>query len=176
MRRFLIAALFASVSFAPMRAQETPPMQVYGGYSLETLRSPDGGCSRYSGWSASVARRLFWKVSFVADLGGHYGREFEVVDNRVHTLLFGPRLTVHDGRIAPFVHVLFGVSRLTSDSGGPVFRENAFTLGAGGGVDVRINRRWSVRAFQIDYLRRQFFGEPAGGGRISGGVVFGFGR
>jgi hypothetical protein len=151
-------------------------MQVYGGYSVETLRSPDGGCSRYNGWNASIARKLFSKVSLVADVGGHYGREFEVVDNRVHTFLFGPRLTLNDGRIAPFVHVLFGVSRLTSDAGGPVWSWNAFTLGAGAGVDVRITRRWSVRAFQIDYLKRQFFGEPADGGRISGGVVFRFGR
>jgi len=151
-------------------------MQISGGYSVETLRSPDGGWSHYNGWSASFARRILWKVSLAADLGGHYGREFEVVDNRVHTFLFGPRVTLHDGRIAPFVHVLLGVSRLTSDAGGPVFSENAFTWGGGGGVDVRINRHWSARVFQIDYLNRQFFGEPADGGRISAGVVFRFGR
>jgi hypothetical protein len=172
--RILIAALL--VSLAPLRAQETPPIEVFGGYSVETLRSPDGGCSRYNGWNASVARRLIWKVSLVADLGGHYGREFEVVDNRVHTFLFGPQVTLHDGRIAPFVHVLLGVSRLTSDSGGPVLNENAFTWGGGVGVDVRINRHWSVRMFQIDYLSRQFFGEPVDGGRVLGGVVFRFGR
>jgi hypothetical protein len=151
-------------------------MQVFGGYSAETLRSPDGGCSRYDGWNVSVTRRLFWKISLLADVAGYYGREFAVVDNRVHTFLFGPRVTLHDGRISPFVEVLFGVSRLGSDAGGPVLSVNAFTLGAGGGVDLRITRQWSVRMLQIDYLRRQFFGEPVDGGRISGGVVFHFGR
>jgi hypothetical protein len=151
-------------------------MHVYGGYSVETLRSPDGGCSSYNGWNASVARRLFWKVSMVADLGGHYGLEFEVVDNHIHTFLFGPRLTLPFGRLAPFVQVLFGTSRLTADAGGPVLSEFAFTLGTGVGVDLRVTRRWSVRMFQIDYLRRQFFGEPADGGRISGGLVLHFGR
>jgi hypothetical protein len=175
-RQILIAALLVSVSFAPLPAQENPSMEIYGGYSVETLRAPDGGCSRYSGWTAAFARRLFWKVSLAADLGGHYGREFEVVDNRVHTLQVGPRLTLHDGRISPFVHVLLGVSRLTSDSGGPVFTANAFSWSGGGGVDLRVTRRWSVRIFQIDYLSRQFFGESTDGGRISGGVVYHFGR
>jgi hypothetical protein len=151
-------------------------MQVFGGFSAETLRAPDGGCSHYNGWNASFARTLFWNVSLVADLGGHYGREYEVIDNRVHTLLFGPRLALHNGRVTPFVHVLFGVSRLKADAGGPALSVNTFTLGAGGGVDLRMTRRWSVRMLQIDYLRRQFFGEPQEGGRISGGVVFHFGK
>jgi hypothetical protein len=158
----------------PLLAEEAPRMQAFGGYSVETMRSPNSGISLYHGWNASVARRLFWKVSLAADFAGHYGRENEVVDTRVHTFLFGPRVTLHDGRISPFVHVLFGVSRLRADSGGPVFTANAFTLSAGGGVDVRVSRRWSVRLFQLDYLRRQFFGEAANGGRIAGGLVFRF--
>lgn len=176
MKRFLIAAVLSSLPLAPLRAGEGSPVQVFGGYSVETLRAPDGGCSRYNGWNASVARRLFWNVSVVADFAGHYGREYEVVDNHVHTFLVGPRLTLHTGRIAPFIHVLFGMSRLSSNAGGPVLSVNAFALGVGGGIDLGITRRWSVRLFQTEYLRRQFFGEPAGGGRISGGVVFHFGE
>jgi hypothetical protein len=172
----LITALLSCLPFAPLRAQETSSMQVFGGYSAETLRGPDGGCSRYSGWNASVARRLFWKVSFVADIGGHYGREHEVVENRVHTFLSGPRVTLHNGRITPFVQVLFGLSRLRADAGGPVLSMNAFTLGAGGGADLRITRRWSVRMIQMEYLRREWFGEPRNGGRIAGGMVFHFGE
>jgi hypothetical protein len=175
MRRILITAVLASLLSALLRAEDTPSAQVFAGFSAEAVRTPDGGCSRYNGWNASFARRLFGKVSLVADFGGHYGRENEVVDNRLHTFLFGPRLTLRHGRIAPFVHVLFGVSRLRADAGGPVLSVNAFTLDTGVGVDLRITRRWSVRMVQFDYFRRQFFDEPPHAGRISGGVVFHFG-
>ena len=172
MKRVLIALVLSS----SLRAAEIPSLEAFGGFSAEARRSPGGGCSQYNGWNASISRRLLGNLSVAADFSGHYGNENEVVDNHVHTFLFGPRLTLHNGRIAPFVHVLFGVSRLRADSGGPVLTANAFTLAAGGGVDLRITRRWSVRMFQIDYLRREFFGEPPNAGRISGGVVFHFGQ
>jgi hypothetical protein len=176
MRRVLIAVVLSFPFLRLLAAAEMRSLEVFGGFSAEAVRSPNGGCSPYNGWNVSVARRMFWKVSLVADFGGHYGRENEVVDNHVHTFLFGPRLALHNGRIAPFVHVLFGMSRLTADSGGPVFTVNAFALGTGGGVDLRITRRWSVRMIQIDYLRRRHFGEPPDAGRVSGGVVFHFGE
>jgi len=175
MRRTLIAAVLSCLLFTAMHAQETPTTQIFAGFSTEATRAPNGGCSLYDGWNASIARKFFWRVSLVADFGGHYGRENEVVDNSVHTFLFGPRVTLHNGRIVPFVQTLFGVSHLRADAGGPVLGVNAFTLAAGGGVDLRINRRWAIRMLQIDYFHREFFGEPPHAGRISGGLVYHFG-
>ena len=175
MRSPRLLVLLVCLAVIPLRAADRS-LQVFGGLSPEILRSPDGAASTYRGWNASVAGRLFWRVSLVADFAGHYGQEYRVVDNHVHTFLSGPRVSLRNGRIAPFVHALFGVSRLRSDSGGPIWSDSAFTLAAGGGVDLRLMRHWSARIVQIDYLRRAFFGEPPHAGRLSAGVVYRFGE
>jgi hypothetical protein len=175
MKLRLVVFVLAAASL-PLSADEASHAQVFGGYSANVLRAPASGASIYSGWNASAAYPFRWKVSAVADFAGYYGRENEVVDTSVHTFLFGPRLTLHDGRISPFVHVMFGVSRLRANSGGPVLTRNAFTIAAGGGVDLRISHRWSVRVVQFDYVRQSFFNEAPDGGRLSAGVVFRFGE
>lgn len=168
MRALAIAAVLACW---PLTAAELPRVQVFGGYSFESLHGPDNSWSGYHGWNASAAVRVYGNLSALADAGGHYGREMEVVDNSVHTLLFGPRMNLRRGRISPFVHTLFGVSRLRADSGGPAFVENAFTFAAGGGVDLRVTRRLSARLLQADYLRRRFFGQNPDLFRVSAGLV-----
>lgn len=119
---------------------------------------------------------MYGKLSVVAHADGHYGQEMMVVDNQVHTFLFGPHVTLWRKRISPFVHTLFGVTRLRADSGGPVYADSAFTLAAGGGADLRITRRLSVRLLQADYLRRRFFDQNPDHFRVSGGVVLQVGR
>jgi hypothetical protein len=175
MKIVLVFCILAAASL-PLSADEVSRAQVFGGYSANVLRAPASGASIYSGWNASTAYPLKWKVSAVADFAGYYGRENDVVNTSVHTFLLGPSLTLHDGRISPFVHVMFGASRLRADSGGPVLTRNAFTIAAGGGVDLRISHRWAVRMVQFDYVRQRFFNEVPHGGRLSAGVVFRFGE
>lgn len=160
----------------PLRAEESSRVQGYGGFATEVLRAPSSGASNYYGWNASAAYRVGWKLSAVADVAGYYGRENEVVNTSVHTFLFGPRLTLHDGRISPFVQVLVGTSRLHADSGGPAVTATAFTFAAGCGVDLRLTHRLSLRLAEFDYERRRFFGETPDGGRVSAGIVVRLGR
>lgn len=94
------------------------------------------------------------------------------------------------GRIKPFAHALFGgVSASTTTSvavcAEPVCavpeKKNYFTMIFGGGVDVKVNRRFSVRPIQVDYIRVNNSDQPSGffprsiernNVRVGAGVVF----
>ncbi len=83
-----------------------------------------------------------------------YGTEF--------SLLFGPHFTYHrSGWVNPFAHVLVGFTRGTAEA--PNFslvHRAVFTIGMGGGVDVKIWRFLWLRPIQLDYLRESFPSVP----------------
>jgi hypothetical protein len=73
---------------------------------------------------------------------------------RYYMFMGGPEVAVRTGRILPFAHFLLGYTHgsLTygdDQGGGPSFGH--FTIGAGGGLDVGINRLFAVRV-QADWL------------------------
>jgi hypothetical protein len=86
------------------------------------------------------------------------------------TAVFGPRYTfeTRSRRYAIFGEGLAGISNgfhsLFSEGSGPVGAVNAGTTSSsdalavdvGGGLDVRLNRRFALRAFRAGYLRTQF--------------------
>jgi hypothetical protein len=86
------------------------------------------------------------------------------------TTVFGPRYTVHtrSHRYAFFGEGLVGISNgfhsLFSEGSGPVgsvnagtaSSSNALAMDIGGGLDVQLNRRFSIRAIRASYLRTQF--------------------
>ena len=54
--------------------------------------------------------------------------------------------------------------------------DTGFSSAVGVGLDVRVNDRIAVRAFQIDYFRPNFFGEAHNRGRLAFGIVLNFGK
>jgi hypothetical protein len=65
-------------------------------------------------------------------------------------------------RTEPFAHALFGaISNHTT----------SFSMAYGGGLDVKINSAFAVRAFQADYLRFHGDSNYKSGVRFSFGVV-----
>jgi hypothetical protein len=46
----------------------------------------------------------------------------------------------------------------------------------GGGLDIKVNDRLAIRAFQLDYLRTNFFGETGHRGRLAFGLVLRLGK
>lgn len=118
---FLALAEFAS-------AQESPRLEVFGGYSLEHI-SPCGApgdtfltCSQFietgnssranfQGWDASLTRYIFRFVGMTADFSGHYGTTSIRVDSASVSRLsfmFGPTAAIHRHAFVLFVHALFG--------------------------------------------------------------------
>jgi OmpA family len=87
------------------------------------------------------------------------------VSGNVFTYMFGPQIKKHTGTVQPFGEVLVGAAHTnayatisnalgntTSGSG----NNNGFALAAGGGIDIKVNQRLSLRPVEVDYLLTRF--------------------
>jgi len=104
------------------------------------------------------------------------------------TYMFGP-VFKHRGKIEPFGEVLvggaysnlYGHAITASGIAGASPNSNAFSLTAGLGLDIHINRAISFRPVEVGYLLTRFSNPFSGGGvnqnsfRYIGGFTFNFG-
>lgn len=177
MRKVFFIALLLTFTLAERAAaQETPKAELFGGYSYA------GG--PFHGWHAAVAGNVNEWFGIVADFTGHYGGAIDEDGfnerQRVHSYHFGPRFSARRKRLTAFAHALAGASslktRLTGFGQRFEFNDTGFSLVAGGGLDIRLHDRLSLRAFQLDYLRARFFDQTEHRGRLSFGLVLRLGK
>jgi len=174
-RLTFIAALVATASLGTAFGQVHG--DVFAGYSfLHT----DGANTH--GWNASFAPEVTDRLDLVMDAAGHYGSEDvggTPVDVDTHSLLFGLRYgSPKRTPVRPFVHVLAGLLRVgvgVSVLGVSVSdAEWGFSLGGGGGVDLRLSDRLALRLVQADYLSAWIAEERGDLFRLSTGLVIRF--
>jgi opacity protein-like surface antigen len=191
-RRFLLvcahalAVLLVLLALWPAAtlAQETPiaarKFDLSGTYSFLHSDSADiGGPFNLNGGSAALAYNLNNRLSVVADLGAYRfsGLPGNLTSN-LFTYLFGPRFTVRRfRRVAPFAQVLLGGARVSASSAEISAGENAFSMSVGGGLDLTLHRRFSLRLIEADYLLTRFPNLNTNSAtenhlRISAGIVF----
>jgi len=174
LKKVFCAISLVFLSLLPAKAQEVPKAEVFGGYSWS------GG--NFHGWNASVAGNINKHLGIVADFSGHYGSELGIVkvNQHAHSFLFGPRVSFRGKRLTPFVYGLFGATRFAESAviNGQHLSavSNGFSLAIGGGLDVKVNDRIAVRAFQLDYFRPIVNNEPNNRGRLAFGVVLRLGK
>jgi opacity protein-like surface antigen len=126
-----------------------------------------------AGGGGTIAYNFSSLIGLAADLGGckifsnAYGAG-NTVDGNEFTYLFGPRLTYRSGsRFEPFVEVNFGGMRISvsckssalscvNATGGNTFTKNAFALTAGGGFQIKLSHKFSLRLVQAEYLYTRF--------------------
>ena len=163
------------VGFSPARAQDVPKGDVFGGYSWA------GG--NFHGWNASLTGNITKRFGVVADFSGHYGSELDgsvLIQEDAHSFLFGPRFSFRRKRLTPFVYALFGATRFHESaiiSGQKLSdADTGFSSALGGGLDIKVNERVAIRAFQLDYFRPNFFCEAHNRGRLAAGVVLHLGK
>ena len=154
-------------------AQETPKVEVFGGYSWA------GG--NFHGWNGTITGNVNNWFGLVADFSGHYGSEQDGpirINQDAHSFLFGPRISYRGKRLTPFGYAVFGATRFHESA--VVFgqklshSDTGFSSAVGGGLDVKVSERVSIRTFQLDYFRPNFFGEAHNRGRLAFGVVLKF--
>ncbi|MGA7381651.1 MAG: outer membrane beta-barrel protein [Terriglobales bacterium] len=119
-----------------------------------------------AGGSGALAYNFTSKIGLAADLGGcHYFSNTvggNSVDGNLFTFLFGPRLTFRNHTpFTPFFDVNVGGARVSLNNGttGGTFSNTAFAFTAGGGFDIRLSKKFSLRAVQADYLYTRFSSE-----------------
>ena len=169
---------FSTMALAQMSDDLGPTkLDIFAGYSYMDPGGRIGGVNLKSmpgGWGVAPTYNFNRTFGLTFDAGGHYGNNADAA-----TIMVGPKLTLHMGRVAPFGEFLLGLHRL-SPSG--LSDNNAFGLMTGGGVDVRVARHLSLRLLQADYV----FGKHSdayplpdttnlNGARVQGGLVFHFG-
>jgi hypothetical protein len=147
------------------------------------------------GGAVELGARMFHGLGVAARVeGDHAGTNTTSgVPLSLVTATFGLRYKMESrgGRYAVFGEGLVGQSigfhSLFSIGSGPVGSEtagttsssNALAVEAGGGLDVRLNHRWAIRAFRASYLRTEFPNTTTNvqnSFSIGAGVVIRFGR
>lgn len=173
--KLLCSISLVVLTLQPSMAQEVPKAEVFGGYSW--------GGGNFHGWNASLTGNITKRFGVVADFSGHYGSELGgsvLIQQDAHSFLFGPRFSFRGKRLTPFVYALFGATRFHESAiiSGQELSESdtGFSSALGGGLDVKVNDRVAIRAFQLDYFRPNFFGETHNRGRLAVGVVLHLGK
>ena len=143
------------------KAQERGDVSVFGGYSHRW------NANAIHGWNASLPGNVTNHMALVADFSGYYWSDSYAASSyqseyqsRNYSFLFGPRY-VHtiQKRWTPFAHALVGLERDTGEGWYSIGSTRTFygpssshmlALAFGGGIDIRVSNRISVRALQLD--------------------------
>jgi outer membrane protein OmpA-like peptidoglycan-associated protein len=177
----VLAFLFAFAATAlpqfPNPSALSPKLAIYGGYSGYKPGGKSSGIDlgRTRGWNSGAEVQFTPRYSFFADYG-HYENS---VAGTTQTYLFGPRFTFHAKALSPFAQVMMGFERIGAKNQ-PTY--TAFSEAFGGGLDIAIARRFSLRLFQADLIYaadhektklelNQFYGA-----RVSAGIVWNISR
>src|SRR5712692_3867206 len=187
-RFFLLVGVCLGVGVAA-QAQEFPKAEVFGGYSYGNFGPTISGAGRtnVNGWNASLGVNLNRWFGLVSDFGGHYGSFSATLplpiivptcvpigcaiqtseNDKYHSFLFGPQFSLRAKKLTPFVHALFGGTRV-NQSGTTTFllppppipppltfnfsnSTTNFTFAGGGGADYKFTEKFAWRV-QADYL------------------------
>jgi opacity protein-like surface antigen len=157
-------------------AQDTPRVEVFGGYSYLQTTVAGTGTNFDLGGSGSVAFNFNNRLGIVGDFGGYHTGSFigSGISGNVITYLFGPRFAFRTEKATPFVQALFGGARLSV--GGNSL--NNFAMAVGGGFDWNVTPHFGVRPIEAEYVLTKFnFGPGANTQnsiRLSTGVTFRF--
>lgn len=147
------------IDTAPTLAQQTPAVDISGGYSF--LRDQEIE-TNFHGWVASMAGNVNEWFGIVGEVGGNYRtlQAFDTdIDLSVHSFLAGPRFSGRGAQVTSFGQVLLGVARASAGVLGETASVTEFALQPGGGVDVWLRPNVGIRVGG-DY--RRIFAEGAG--------------
>lgn len=157
---------------APAHAQSPWRGDVAINYSFQRLFDNGDSYNLHTGWLVSVAARPGTSpVSLVGEVAGNYDRESGETLS-LHTYQGGVRLTARSNRgIKPFAQFLLG--GMTAACCGE--SATAFSIEPGGGVDLALNGRASLR-LALSFPTAFSEGEVGKSARYQVGVAMPFGH
>jgi len=157
--RKITVIIFAALTFATFASGQLSGGNIFAGYSyartdagLISNQQSRQGLS-FNGWEGSVEGKVLPWVGIVADVGGLYGPWSQAIavtcpigvtctasaiHARVHTVLFGPRVSFTVGKFTPFAHALVGVGHVSNESSGFSVSDTSFATAFGGGLDYKL--------------------------------------
>ena len=140
----------------PARAQDTPKVEVSGGYQFIRF----DGNNRPKGWYADLAGNVTRALGIVGEVGGNYRSVSEsgiTINGRIHEFMAGVRASARKNpHVVPFGQVLAGALHPSFSGRGATVTvsesETDFAFQLGGGVTVGLASKAGVR-LGADYLR-----------------------
>ena len=159
MRKVLLLVLFMVLLSLPLLAQDYPKAEIFGGYQYLhtgniTISGTDTQSSQsHNGWAAALRGNFNKHFGLEGDFGGVYSTPVSGINWHTYTFTGGPVLAYDaGGKINPFVHVLFGGIHTSFSGSGVSVSKTGFTTLFGGGIDAKINKTFSVRVIEADWL------------------------
>ena len=183
MRKYFVLMGLLLLAAGSALAQEFPKVETSPAFMYirtpTSFNVPDGaplapGASfneafNCAGGGGTLAYNITSLIGMAADLGGckYFGNTIPALSAKLSgsdfTYMFGPRLTFRSASpFRPFVELNFGGNRLSlscnnnTQCSGNTYSKNAFALTVGGGFDVKINKKFSLRPIQAEYLYTRF--------------------
>jgi outer membrane protein OmpA-like peptidoglycan-associated protein len=168
-----------------------PQAEIFGGYSWfhpngyigvfdNTVKAADID----KGFDVSGVYYLpsMWNLGVLVEGSGHFNKGQNPGGMDVGIGTMGLQYKYHTDTFSPFVRVFGGADRISPTLMANEWRAN---VGAGGGFDLSVGRRLSIRIFQADYIWSSY--NPQGlrpwthssnwnSIRLSGGLVFNIGN
>jgi opacity protein-like surface antigen len=167
MKKLLVVlALFSLLSIPAFAQDEAPAFEIFGGYTL----------AHSSDWDQTgngFAAALTGNVNKTFGVTGEFGF-YDFDGGKGYTYMAGPQIGYRAGAVRPFGEALFGGTTLKGD--GDASSESHFSMSFGGGLDLALSDKISIRPAKLDLLTIR---PPEGGDwanflRYSAGVVFKF--
>src|SRR5271170_793891 len=181
-RKLLIPLLSLLVPMMSFGQATAPKAEIAFGYSFINVHPeyPQISSFNLNGGGAAfvynVTSLIGIKAEFMDYTGGggsqlrKYGYTGNVSGN-FFTYEFGPQIKKHSGRFQPFGEALFGAAH--SGVYGTIYNaingiqaagnsNNAFAMELGGGLDIPVTPRISIRPAEVDYLLTEFSNNKAG--------------
>lgn len=173
-------ALVLGLSFGAL-AQVDRSFETYVGYQVVRV-NPDVVTPTFKfvdstdthGFNVSETYYANKVVGVTAELGANFDTEGKKAS--LVTAMGGLTFKANRaGKIQPFVRALAGTSYIKADSAiftQPTKADFGFAASLGGGLDWRINKKFGIRLFQVDYLSTSNFGQHQNNVRVGGGILF----
>jgi len=183
----IIGALFLTVCGGrPAAAQEgASKIELYGGYSYVRFNvnarvsgQPPSQAFNGNGGSGELAYNVNNWLGVLGSAGGYWATSSSSsAAGAAIPYLFGPRVNLRRGRITPFAHVLVG-GVVTSSGIQETGWQSHFAMSAGGGIDVKVSKHFSIRPAQAEYFMTKIpdgLNNRQNNFRYSAGIVLRFG-
>lgn len=164
---------FGLLSASAQKNQVQDKWDVFAGYNLAhgyIANAPESPLT-LNGGETSLTYYFTKHAGATAEFAGMTGTIPSTTQSMTnYRYAFGPtvRFDLQNGRYELFAHQLFGVTHLSFS--GQTETANPFTMISGGGLDVKLSRRLSIRPFEMDYFAQQVAVDALAGGQSNTGV------
>ena len=168
----ILLLLFMAAAASSSAAQETPRLEVFGGYSYLRFDSSTLGflgSSDLNGWNGAVAGNFTKHFGLVGEVSAQSGSNLRFLD-----FLVGPQVSYRKRGATFFGHVLFGKGKTRVDLPN-VGDDSGRAIAVGGGVDFAVTSHFGIRLIQADYLNSHTFQQAQSNLRFSAGIVYRWG-